>query len=430
MMETVFRKITQQILKLAGGIPLQVFIHTKRGMLVRFTNNGVHQNNFQDLRSYTLRLSGKPGSIHLESNDFSKAGMRDALRKMGKMGTVLKGTGLADKIDLKVPPPEPSPKEYFPFRWEKIHEMAAGAIGEAVRMIRGKQASANGYYSAYERFFYLADSSGLEAFHPATAVRFGVTATKGAGKGYLSFYHPDARKLKVSTVVQEAMGLAEEASRREISLSPGEYECVLSPRAFLELIEPLRRHFDRNLCEDKKSVFSGLRGKKIFSRHFTLTDDVGHAGQFGVPFDAEGAPKRKVSMVQRGVLKELLAEGHSTRGLLEHPFYPENLVVEKGKFTLEEIVRQIRRGIFINKIWYHTLVRQRNMEVSGLATAGSVYIERGKIRGRVIHLRYHDSLFSILNSVVGVTKEQILLKDGERGAALLPYLWISRLRVV
>lgn len=418
------QEVAGRILKLAEGTPIQVLIRVKKGLLVRFTNNGVHQNGFQDLFSYTLRILSKRGPVYLESNDLSGNGVQAAF----------------DRIRAEVSDSEPIPslkqksyprvKEYFHFSLEKTPAMAREAIGEAVMSIRRKQASANGYYSAYQRFFYLRDSSGLELFHPATAARFGVTLTKGAGKGYLSFYHPDFRKLKAAPVVEEAAELAEEASRGEIVLKSGSYECVFSPRAFLELVEPLRRHFDHRLAEDGKSVLSGSLGKRIFSKSFTLEEDVRHPGQFGVPFDAEGKAKKRVILVKEGIVEELLAEGHSTRGLLEHPFYPENLVVEKGKFSYRDIFKRIRKGIFINKIWYHTLVRESTMEVTGLATSGSLYIEKGQIRGRVVHLRYHDTLFSILRSVVNASREQILLKDGERGAALFPYLWISRLRVV
>ncbi len=423
-MQSELRKLAQRAFKAAGKAPLQIFLRVKRGALIRFANNGVHQNGFQDLFSYTLRLLGKDGPVYVESNDASDEGMRKAV----------------ERLKAEVPKPLPTPalkkkdypkvREHFSLPTEKIPEMGSRAIEGALRLIRGANASANGYFSAYERLFYLADSTGLELYHPTTAVRFGVTVSKGAGKGYFSSYHPDPKQLKVTPVVQDAIKLAEEASEKEISLEAGEYECILSPRAFLELIEPLRRHFNRELCEDGKSVLSGLFGKRIFSEVFTLADSVSDSGEFGVPFDAEGAPKRKVVLVEQGVLKGLLAEGHSTRGLLEHPFWPQNLCVKEGNHSLAELFKRIRRGIFINKIWYHTLVRESAMEVTGLATAGSVYIEEGKIRGRVAHLRYHDSIFSILRSVVGASKERVLLKDGEMGAASFPYLWVSHLRVV
>jgi len=417
------RELTGRIRAQAGKTPLQIFIRIKKGALVRFTNNGVHQNGFQDLFHYTLSLPGAKGFSSIESNDLSPEGIQTAITQL---------THSAAKSFPKSPPFQKLPrvKEWFPFDLPEIPGKAARVIRKAVELIRHDRASANGYYSAYHRFFYFANAQGLERSHAATAVRFGVTATKGEGKGYLSFYHPDGKRLDVTDIVEGALQLAARAAEREVQVKPGVYECVFSPRAFLELIEPLRRHFDAQLAKDGKSVFSGLLGKKIFSSTLTISDDVTHSGQFGLPFDAGGASKKKVVLIRRGVLSGLLGEGHSTRGMAEHPFNPENLVVEPGNLSLGDLFQRIRKGIFINKIWYHTLVRESRMEVTGLATAGSLYIEKGRIQGRVVHLRYHDSLFSILASVRGATRDPLLLKDGERGAALFPHLWVSRLKVV
>ena len=90
----------------------------------------------------------------------------------------------------------------------------------------------------------------------------------------------------------------------------------------------------------------------------------------------------------------------------------------------------MKRGIFINKVRYHTLVRETGLEVTGLTTAGSVYIEDGEIQGQLSHVRYHDSILAVLREVIAASQEEILLKDGERGAALLPYFWIAKLHVV
>jgi predicted Zn-dependent protease len=427
------RKRARRIFVLAGPLPIRVFIRIKKGILVRFANNGVHQNGFQDLFTYTVHLLKKGSAVYLESNDFSDDGIQKVLGQLkAQVPNPRSCAATPEKPFRKIHSKTnyPKVKEDFPLDLEQAPAHAVHAIAEGLRMILAEQASANGYYSAYKRFFYLADTKGLEVFHPATAVRFGVTITKGDGKGYFSFYHPNPRKLKVPPVVQKALELVREASRQVVSVPAGEYECIFSPWAFRELIEPLRRHFDLQFYRDRKSVFSGLLEKPIFSKTFSLHEDIQHPGQCGVPFDAEGAPKGKVRLVQHGVLRELLREGHSTRGLMEHPFYPQNLVVKEGTLSLPHTFEQIKKGIFINKIWYPTLVRESEMEVTGLATGGSLYIENGRIRGRVAHLRYHDSIFAILRSVMGTTQEQILMKDGEMGAALMPYVWVSRLKVV
>ncbi len=418
------RKVAERILNLTGNFPVQVFIRAKKGLLVRFASNGIHQNGFQDLWTYTLRVHGKKGSVYIESNDISELGIRRALRRV------------RDAVFKPAPFPKfkkrtySNIKEYFPSPIKGAPEFAASAIEEALDLIHARQATANGYCSLFERFFYLKTSSGRELSHPATAARFGITVVRGAGKGYFSFYHPNPKKLSVSKVVKEADWLAEESSREETAVKPGIYECIFSPRAFQEFLEPLKHHFDRHLYEKGKSVFSDSMGKQVFSDQFSLSDDVTHSGQFGIPFDVEGVERPKVKLIERGVLKHLISEGHSMKGISEHPIYPINLVVPKGTHTLPEMIKRIRKGIFINKIWYHTLMREDNMEVTGLATAGSVYIEHGRIQGRGLNLRYHDSLFSILRSVTETSREQILLKDGETGASLFPYVYVSRLRIV
>lgn len=423
-MKPELHSFAKRVFGIAGALPLRLSVRIKRGILVRFTNNGVYQNGFQDLFFYTLSFSTKTGPVFVESNDISDSGIWEAVQKL-KMA-------VPDPLPLKpvFKGRYPAVCEYFPFGLAKTPELAARAIERGIERISEEQASANGYFSVYERFFYLADSRGLELFHPATAVRYGITVTKGAGKGYFSFYHPNFKKLDVDSIVREALDLARKASQREVTLKPGTYECVISPRAFLEFAEPIRRHFDLNLYESGKSIFSGNLGKRLFSKHLTLHEDITHSGQYGVPFDAEGKPKRKVALIERGVLKNLISEGDNTHGLRENPFDFENLTIARGSLPLSEILSRIRRGIFVNKIRYHALVRETGLEVTGLTTAGSVYIEKGQVMGQLTHLRYHDSIITLLKEIAGVSRETILLKDGERGVALLPYFWFKKFHVV
>ena len=195
-------------------------------------------------------------------------------------------------------------------------------------------------------------------------------------------------------------------------------------------MEPLRRHFDLSLYKSGKSLFSKQLGKQIFSDAFTVHEDVTHANQFGIPFDMEGKPKQKVVLVENGKLKNLLSDGNNTYGVREIPFDPENLVLAPGNQSFKSMISKIKKGIYINKIRYHSLVNENTLEVTGLTTAGSVYIEKGRVVGQLSHVRYHNSILALLQEVAGVSREEILLKDGERGAALLPYFWFKKFHVV
>ena len=77
------RKLAQLIFVLAGPTPIQIFIRAKNGILVRFTNNGVHQNSFRDLLFYVIRLSAHGKNFYAESNDSSEEGIQRALDRAG-----------------------------------------------------------------------------------------------------------------------------------------------------------------------------------------------------------------------------------------------------------------------------------------------------------------------------------------------------------
>ena len=181
------RKLADRILNLAGNFPIRVFIRSKRGLLVRFASNGIHQNGFQDLWTYMLRVHGEKGSAYIDSNDISEAGIRRALARI--RNAVTKPLGLS-KRKKKI---YPKINEFFPSPPAGAFEFPAATIREALDLIHEDQATANGYCSLFERFFYLKDRSGFELVHPASAARFGVTVAKGSGKGYFSFYHPNPK---------------------------------------------------------------------------------------------------------------------------------------------------------------------------------------------------------------------------------------------
>lgn len=426
----MFESIAKQIFSISRGVPLTIRIQKKEGLLARYSHQGIHQTTFQDLFTYCLERPSGDGFLLEESSDISSAGIRSAVER------------LMSKSDDGAPPaafPSPQPykkiPDYFSFPLKNITGMAEAAIKKTVSRLREIEASASGYYSAYHRHFLVANSSGLRAHHAMSSVRFAATVSKGVGKGYATFFSPDPRRLKTESVLDQALAQAEATSRKEIRLEAGEYDCVFSPRALLEFLSSLLKHFDAKLYHDGRSVFSGHRpGQLLFSKAVSLEDNAYLSGQSGIPFDAEGAAKKRVALVTKGKLAGMLAgsglscrchkesTGHTTRGILEDEVYPQNLVMPAGGRPLRAILKSIKRGILINKIWYHQIVHEKDLVVTGTTTAGTCLIENGKVAGRAVRLRYHDSLLRVLKETVELSRERALLKDGEYGSAFLPYL--------
>ena len=102
--------------------------------------------------------------------------------------------------------------------------------------------------------------------------------------------------------------------------------------------------------QQKRSFLADRRGQKVGSDVFTLVDDPllveGSASRL---FDGDGFAARKRLMVDQGVLKELFVDWYYSRKLGWEPTTggPSNLSIPAGKRSVEEIMRDLGRGILV-----------------------------------------------------------------------------------
>src|SRR5262249_57841895 len=85
----------------------------------------------------------------------------------------------------------------------------------------------------------------------------------------------------------------------------GRYTVILEPAAVLDLAGQMFADFSATAIRDGRSFLNDRVGQKIFGENITITDDPWHSGQAGAPFDGEGVPRRKLTLVDRGVVREL-----------------------------------------------------------------------------------------------------------------------------
>ena len=88
-------------------------------------------------------------------------------------------------------------------------------------------------------------------------------------------------------------------------LAPGRYTVILEPAAVLDLVGQMFGDFSATAVADSRSFLTDRLGTKLFGENINITDDVSHPLQAGVPFDGEGVPRRKLTLVEAGVPREL-----------------------------------------------------------------------------------------------------------------------------
>ncbi len=111
------------------------------------------------------------------------------------------------------------------------------------------------------------------------------------------------------------------------------------------------------------SFLTGKLNQKIAGDNINVIDDGTMPGGFGTsPFDSEGVPSRKTVVIENGVLKSYLLNtytakklglattGNASRGLAGTPgIGPGNFFLQPGTKSLEEIVADIKEGLFVTE---------------------------------------------------------------------------------
>src|SRR5207249_2119794 len=131
------------------------------------------------------------------------------------------------------------------------------------------------------------------------------------------------------------------SSADPIDLEPGRYEVVLEPDAVADLLLFLFFYgFNGRAVEEGRS-FARL-GERQFDDSISILDDASDPRQVGIGFDAEGTPKRRVDVVERGLTTVVLhtrrtaatagtqSTGHAIVGAETYGALPENMVLEEG----------------------------------------------------------------------------------------------------
>jgi len=102
--------------------------------------------------------------------------------------------------------------------------------------------------------------------------------------------------------------------------------------------------------QQKQSFLADKKGQKIGSDCFTLIDDPLIVGGLGSRlYDGDGFAARKRVMIEAGVLKEFYVDWYYSRKLDWEPTTggPSNLVIPPGKRSVQEIMKDLGRGILV-----------------------------------------------------------------------------------
>ncbi|MEE8577158.1 MAG: TldD/PmbA family protein [candidate division Zixibacteria bacterium] len=136
----------------------------------------------------------------------------------------------------------------------------------------------------------------------------------------------------------------------QTKIESGSYDVIIENLARTSVLGALQQPLSGRNLQQKNSCFEGKLGEQIFSENLTVSEDPFIPEALGSQlYDDDGMPRRKRTIIDKGVLKEFLINWYYSRKLGVEPTGGgiSNVVFGLGKRSLDEMIKSMERGIFI-----------------------------------------------------------------------------------
>ena len=413
--ETVLKKI----FRLAGKVQCEVMAERRDSALTRFADNVISQNVASSALNFSVRLLDGGRSAKLAFNQADDASLKRAVAS--GLEVLKRQKKDPDLLPLAKPRPLPAGKDLYDrataelapaFRAEKAAELA--------RACRKAGQVSCGTVDNGASELVIANSLGLFARYRSTSVTHSVTVTDRDGSGWAEQTSHDVKEIDFKRLNETARAKAA-ASRKPRDSKPGKYTVVLEPQAVGDLLTYVNAYsFGGQFYNEGRSFVCGKLGKRVLSPLLTLEDDYLGAAP-GMPFDFEGQPRARVTLVENGVLRNIVhdrktarkAKTASTGHALPQPSYfgplALNLSVKPGSDSLQDLIKGTERGILVTQFHYTNLLKAQTMEMTGMTRNGTFMIEDGRVAYPIKNMRFTQSMVEAFSNIEAVGSEAELL---------------------
>ena len=403
--------IFEQVVDAARAVGIadaEAILAASASALTRFANNAIHQNVAERSGHLSVRVQIDGRTARATTNRLDDASIHQVVEDAAAL------TKLQEPDPSLLPLADRAPAPGVA-RW---HESAARvtptdraqAVAEAIRIVEAAGQTAAGIYSTSESVLALLNSRGAFAYYPETMANFSITAMAADSSGWAKGSACSHRDLDPAAMARAASGKAH-FSREPAELPPGAYTVVLEPAAVLDLVGQMFGDFSATAIADGRSFLRDRIGEKLFGDNVTIYDDAYHPLQAGAPFDGEGVPRRKLTLVDHGVVRDVAycrqaahaagvePTGHGFPLPNEYGEAPMNIVVAGGSTPLEEMIASTARGILVTRLWYIREVDPYEKIMTGMTRDGTFLIEDGRLARGVRNFRFNQALPEMLSNV-------------------------------
>jgi PmbA protein len=409
--------------------------------LSRFANSTIHQNVFEvNSRVYFRVALGKKIGV-ASTNSFTKKDLKKTLLDATEIAKNQRENpnfpGLPSKQEVL------NPNTYFEKTAEFTPMQRAKEIKKIFDQAKVHNLTAAGSFSTGEAEIAVVNSNGVACYQPLTSSFINIIVMGDNSSGYADCLSRDVDDIKVDHLTQIAIQKCLD-SKDPKGLEPGEYDVFLEPSAVAALLEWMNYiGFGSKAFQEGTSFLSNRLGQKIMGENITIYDDGNDQSAIAFPFDFEGVPKQKVTLVEKGVAKGVVYDsvaaykdkvkstGHALTPDSADGALALNLFIQAGDSSLDKMIESVERGLLVTRFHYiNGLLDTTNALLTGMTRDGTFWIENGKVKHGVKNLRFTESMIKAFSNVMQISKDSKIINSwwGDIGCVVAPAMLMKNFK--
>ena len=422
--EEIFKKIK----KFSSVDEVEVIFSSIEFSLTRFANNTIHQNVAEVNEAASIRVAFDGKTARATTNRFDDESLKRAVHSAESIARVQEpDPDFLPMADASEGRSAEGPSRWFDQTAAITPSDRAEGVAKIVAAAKKNKLVTAGIYSSSQSAEAVINSKGLSVYHRQTPAEVSITMLADSSSGWQKANSPDVRNIDPVRLAETAAQKARD-SRSPQELPPGKYTVILEPSAVLDLVGFMFSDFSGLAILDQRSFLNNRIGTKLFGENVTIVDDVTHPLQSNAPFDGEGVARQRVSLVERGVIRNIVY-ARSTAAKMRKSEYKEKMgeikvtghgyplpnemgeapanivfVTSGNEQTVEQMIAGTERGILITRLWYIREVDPYEKILTGMTRDGTFLVEGGKVKHGLLNFRFNQSLIEMLNNVEAMGK--------------------------
>jgi predicted Zn-dependent protease len=421
--------IFDRIKNLSSADEIEVHFSGGRFALTRFANNTIHQNVEDENYVISVRTVFDGRTARATTNKFDDDGLRRVVESSESLAKVQH----PDPDLLPLPDTREAtngagahglaqPSRHFEQTAAITPPLRAGGVRKTVDVAQRHKLTTAGIFSSSESAEGIFNSRGLNRWHTQTLAEISISMLSPDSSAWQKANSPDVATLDPLHMAEIAAKKAVDATHPK-EIPAGKYTVILEPSAALDIVGFMFWDYSGMAILDQRSFLTGRIGSQLFGDNITISDDVTHPLQTGSPFDGEGMRRKRVPLVENGIIKRVVyarataermkhseqknkvgpieATGHGFPLPNEMGEMPLNIVfaTPQNPQSLEQMIASTDRGVLVTRLWYIREVDPYEKIVTGMTRDGTFLVENGQLKHGVRNFRFNESLIQMLSNV-------------------------------